>query len=169
VLWILIFDTLLYCAAKNWLVNDREWNQQSGFALLKTNSHFLTCRSCSNCSKVTWRLQLQCDVVFMASSPSNSPRFSLLAIIFWTTVKKITSLQFQQHLKKHLCVVEPAFAFSFSPIPQLSQYHRPNSLSPCSVKTPQCRVRKCVHEGKPRATNCSCVNLITLQCKVGKC
>jgi len=35
VLWILIFDTLLYCTAENRLVNNREWNQQSGFALWK--------------------------------------------------------------------------------------------------------------------------------------
>jgi len=42
-------------------------------------------------------------------------------------------------------------------------------LSPCSVKTPQYRVRKCVHESKPRATNRSHVNPITVQCKVGNC
>jgi len=35
------------------------------------------------------------------------------------------------------------------------------------VKTPQYRVRKCVHEGKPRATNRSRVNPTTVQCKVG--
>jgi len=147
----------------------------------KTNSHFLPCRSCSNSIKVTWRLQLRCDAVFMTSSPSSSLRFSLLAVIFRTTLNKITSRRFQQHLqkallcsgtyKKHLCVVESAFTFSFSPIPQLLQYHRPSarskSLIPCSVKTPQYRVRKCVHEGKPRATNHSRVNPITVQCKVG--
>jgi len=67
--------------------------------------------------------------------------------------------------KKNLCVVESCFTSSFSPIPQLSQYHRPNprskSLSPCGLKTPQYRVRKCVHESKPRATNRSRVNPIT--------
>ena len=69
--------------------------------------------------------------------------------------------------------MESAFTFSFSPIPQLSQYHRPSarskSLSPYSLKTPQYRVRKCVHEGKPRATNRSRVNPITVQCHVGDC
>ena len=68
--------------------------------------------------------------------------------------------------------MESAFTFSFSLIPQLSQYHRPStrskSLSSCSVKTPQYRVGKCIHEGKPRATNRSHVNLITVQSKVGK-
>jgi len=34
----------------------------------KTNYHFLPCRSCSNSVKVTWRLQLRCDAVFMTSS-----------------------------------------------------------------------------------------------------
>ena len=116
--------------------------------------------------------------------------------------------------KKDLCVVESCFTVSYSPIPQLSQNHRPNprrkSLSPCSVKTPKYRahgkhlltiaadgvplwvlvihcqpqatqkkwrsaqliidndgmghddrVRKCFHEGKPRATNRSRVNPIT--------
>ena len=70
-------------------------------------------------------------------------------------------------------VVESVFTFSFSPIPQLSQYHRPTArrkyLSPCSIKTPQYRVRKWVHEGKPRATNRLRVNPITVQCKVGNC
>jgi len=42
-------------------------------------------------------------------------------------------------------------------------------LGPCNVNTRQYRVRKCVHEGKPKATNRSCVNPITVQCKVGKC
>jgi len=110
----------------------------------------------------------------MTSSPSSSPRFSLLAVIFWTTgtLNKITSRRFQQHLQKApLC---NGITFSFSLIPQLSQYHRPSarnkSLSPCSVKTPQYRVRKCVYEGKPRATYRSGVNLITVQqCKVDTC
>jgi len=30
--------------------------------------------------------------------------------------------------KKHLCVVESGFTFSFLSIPQLSQYHRPNPM-----------------------------------------
>ena len=120
-------------------------------------------------------MQLRCDAVFMTSSPSSSPRFSLLAVIFRTTMNKITSRRFHQHLKKHLCVavVESDFTFSFSPLPQLSQYHRPNPrskpLSPCSIKTTQYRVRKCVHESKPRATNRSRVNPITVQCNVGNC
>jgi len=77
---------------------------------------------------------------------------------------------------RRLCtdgVVESTFTFSFSPITQLSQYHRPSarskSLSPCSVKTPQYRIRKCVHEGRPRARNRSRVNPITVQYKVGNC
>ena len=67
--------------------------------------------------------------------------------------------------------MESAFTFSFSPISKLSQYPsaRSKSLSPCSVKTSQYRVRKCVHEGTPRATNRSRVNPITVQCKVGNC
>jgi len=126
---------------------------------------------CSNSIEVTWRVQLRCDVVFMTSSPSSSPRFSLLAFIFRTTLNKITSQRFQQHLQKApLCsgISFHLFIFTYS---QLSKYHRPSarskSLSPCSVKTPQYRVRKCVHEGKPRATNRSRVNPMTVQCKVG--
>jgi len=57
-------------------------------------------------------------------------------------------------------------------VPQFGNHcHRPSarnkSWSPCSVKTTQYRVRKCIHEGKPRATNRSRVNPITVQCKVG--
>jgi len=33
----------------------------------------------------------------------------------------------------------------------------------------QYRVRKCIHEGKPKMTNRSHVNLMTVQYKVGKC
>jgi len=50
----------------------------------------------------------------------------------------------------------------------IGQSHGANLRIPCSVKTSQCRVRKCVHEGKPRATNRSRVNPITMQCKVDK-
>jgi len=70
---------------------------------VKTNSHFLPCRSCSNSishlkSAITMRRG------FMAWSPSSSPRFSPLAVIFRTTLNKITSRRFQQHLqKKPLC------------------------------------------------------------------
>ena len=68
--------------------------------------------------------------------------------------------------------MESCFTFSFSPIPQLSQYHRSNPrskpLSPCSVKTSQYRVRKCVHEGKPRATIRLRVNPITSAVQSGQ-
>jgi len=119
VLWI-ICDTRLYCTAENRLVNDRNLNQQSGLAFqcVKTNSHFLPCRSCSNSIKVAWRVQLRCDVVFMTSSPSSSPQFSMLAVIFRTTLNKITSRRFQQHLQKApLCngIRLHLFVFTYSP------------------------------------------------------
>ena len=98
----------------------------------------------------------------MTSSPSSFPRFSLLAAIFRTTLNKSHLGDSNNTHKKHLCVVESAFTFPFSPIPQLS-------LNPCSVKTPQHRVHTCVHKGKPKATNRSRVNPITVQCKVGNC
>ena len=132
--------------AEKRLVNDRDWNQQSCFAMWKLTP--ISCPveavRCSNSIKATWRVHLRCHALFTTSSPSSSPRFSLLAVIFRTTPKKITPRRFQQHLQKNLCVVESCFTFSFSPIPQLSQYHRPNprskSLSPCSIKMPQFRV-----------------------------
>ena len=49
----------------------------------------------------------------------------------------------------------------------IGQAHEANLQVPCSVKSPHYRVRKCVHKGKPRATNRSRVNPITVQCKVG--
>ena len=85
---------------------------------VKTNSHFLPCRSCSNSVKVTWTLQLRCDVVFMTWSPSSSPRFSRLAVIFRTTLNKITSRRFQQHLRKpRFCsgISFHLFIFTYSP------------------------------------------------------
>jgi len=88
--WILIFDTLLYCKAEDRLVNDHDWNRH----LLTPISCHVDCKSCSNSIIVTWRLQLRCDAVFMTSLPSNFPRFSLLAVIFRTTLNKITSRQF---------------------------------------------------------------------------
>ena len=115
----------------DWLIIVTEINK----VCKKTNSHFLLCRSCWDSIKVTCRLQLRCDVVFMSSSPSSSPRFSLLAGIFRTTLNKITSRRFQQHLRKaRFCsgISFHLFIFTYS---QLSQYHRPSarskSLSPC--------------------------------------
>ena len=111
VLWILIFDTRFCCTAENRLVNDRNWNRQ-------TTSHFRPCRSCSNSIKVAWRVQLRCHAVFMTSSPSSSLRFSLLAVILRTTLNKITSRQFQQHLQKApLCsgIRLHLFTFTYSP------------------------------------------------------
>ena len=45
-------------------------------------------------------MQLRCDAVFMTSSPSSSPRFSLLAVIFRTTLNTITPRRLQQYLQK---------------------------------------------------------------------
>ena len=78
------------------------------------------CRSCSNSIKVTWRVELRCDAVFMTWSPSSSPRFwfSLLAVIVRTTLNEITSRRFQQHLQKEpLCsgIMLHLFIFTYSP------------------------------------------------------
>ena len=76
-------------------------------------------RSCSNSIiKVTWTGQLRCDAVFMTSSPSSSLRFSLQAVIFRTTLNKITSRRFQLHLRKaHFCngISFHLFILTFSP------------------------------------------------------
>jgi len=108
----------------------------------------------------------------MTSSPSSSLRFCLLAVVFRTTLNKITSRRFHQHLRKAPFCSGISFHLFIFTHSQLSQYRRPiarsKSLSPCSVKTPRYRVRKCVHEGKLRATNRSRVNPITVQCKVGE-
>ena len=129
---------------------------------METDSHFL------NSIKVTWRVQLRCDVVFMTSSPSSSLRFSLLAVIFWTTLNKTTSQRFQLHLRKAPFCSGISFRLFPSFCNAIGQAHETNLQVPCSVKTPQYRVRKCVHKGKPRVTNRSRINSITVQCKVGK-
>ena len=110
--WI-IFDNLLHYTAKNRVVNYPDWNQPSGFAMCrkKTNSHFLPCRSCWNSIEVNWRVQLKCDAVFMTSSPSSS-------VISRPTLKSRLS-DSNYTYEKHVSVVESAFTFSFSPIPQL--------------------------------------------------
>jgi len=120
-------------------------------------------------------VRLRCDAVFITSSPSSSLRFSLLAVIFRTTLNKITSRRFQLHLwKAPFCsgISFHLFIFTYSHRPSfrniIGQAHEANLRIPCSVKTLQYRVRKCVHVGKPRATNRSRVNPITVQCKVGK-
>jgi len=63
--------------------------------------------------------------------------------------------------------VESAFTFSFSPNRQLSQYHMPSasskSFESLQRKNVPNRACKCVYEGKPRATNRSRVNPITVQ------
>jgi len=94
---ILICDTLLHCTAETRLVNDLEWNRQSGFAMYRKNKlPFPTWRSYSNFIQVTWRTQLGCDAVFMTSSPSGSLRFFLLALIF----PNVTFRRFQLQLWK---------------------------------------------------------------------
>jgi len=106
------------------LVSDLDWNQQSSFAMWKVNP--ISCPvEAVQIPLVTWWLELRCDAVFMTSSPSSSARFSLLAVIFRTTLNKSHLGNSNNTYKKHLCVVESAFTFSFSPIPQLSQYHKP--------------------------------------------
>jgi len=130
---------------------------------VETHSHFL------NSIKVTWRVQLRCDAVSMTSSPSNSLRFSLLSVIFRTTLNKTTSRRFQLHLRKAPFCSGISFHLLPSFCNAIGQPHEANLQVPCSVKTPQYPVRKCVHKGKPRATNRSRVKPITVQCKAGNC
>jgi len=66
----------------------------------KINLATLPCREAVQMLLPTWRGQLRCDTVFMTSSLSSSLRFSLLAVIFRTTLNKITSRRFQLHLRK---------------------------------------------------------------------
>jgi len=108
----------------------------------------------------------------MTSSPSSSPRFSLLAVIFRTTQNKITSRRFQLHLRKAAFfsgISLHLFIFAYSPAFTICQVQEANLRVPCCVKTLQYRVRKRVHEGKPRAANSSRVNPITVQRLVDKC
>jgi len=79
---------------------DRDWNEQSGFAMLKLTPISCPVEAVQILLKVTWRLQLRCKAVFMTSSPSSAPRFSLLAVIFRTTLNKSTYRRFQQHPQK---------------------------------------------------------------------
>jgi len=67
----------------------------------------------------------------MTSSPSSSPRFSLLAVIFRTTLNKITSRRFQQHLQKApLCLWNQLSPFHFKLFPSfrniIGQAHEAN-------------------------------------------
>jgi len=107
----------------------------------------------------------------MTSSPSSSLRFSLPDAVFRTTPnistsaiptkpKKNTFLQWNQLSPFHFHLF-PSFRNT------IGQEHEANLRVACSVKTLQYRVRKCVHESKPRATR-SRVNPITVQCKLGK-
>ena len=88
-----------HSSAENRLVKDLERNQQSGFAMWKETP--ISCPvDAVQILLVTWRVHLRCDAVFMTSSPSSSLRFSLLAVLFRTTLNKITSRLFQLHLRK---------------------------------------------------------------------
>ena len=112
------------------------------------------------------------DAIYMTSLPSSSPRFSLLAVIVRTTLNKITPRRFQQHLQKApLCngITFHLFIFTYFPAFAIPQAKRTKQIfESLQCKSAQHRVRKCVHEGKPRATNRSRFNQITVQCKVGK-
>ena len=166
-LWILIFDALLYCTAENRPVNDRDWNR-----------HLATPISCP-VEAVQILLKSLEDSSYDATRfswphrPAILHNFLCWLLFFGQHYIKSLLGDSNNTYKKYLCVVESAFIFSFSPLPRLSQYHGPSahskSLSLCRVKTLQYRVRKCAHEGRLRVTNRSRVNPITMQCKVGKC
>jgi len=72
---------------------------------------WVVCTSRLKSAITMWR------AVFMTSSPSSSPRFSLQAVIFRTTLNKITSRRFQQHLQKvPLCSGTVAFNLCVAPL-----------------------------------------------------
>ena len=128
-LWILIFDTLLLCTAENSLVNDLDWNQQSGFAVSKQ-----TLISCPvEAVQILLKPLEQCNYNATWFSWPHRPAV-LYNFLCWLLFFGL--LWIKSHLgdsnytyKKHLSVVESAFTFSFSPILQLSQYHRPSARS----------------------------------------
>ena len=163
--WILIFDTRFYYTAEKRLVNDRDWNQQSCFAMWKLTLISCPVEAVQILSKPLEECNYDSTQFSWPDRPAVLHDFLCWMLFFGLHWIKSHLGDSNNTYKKNLCVVESCFTFSFSPIPQLSQYHRPNprskSLSPCSVKTPQYRVRKCVHEGKPRVTNRSRVNPIT--------
>ena len=78
-----------------------------------------------------------------------------------TTPTKSTFLQWNQFSTFHFHLFR-----SFRNT--IGQAHETNLRIPCSVKTPQYQVRKCVHESKPKATNGLRVNPITVQYEAGK-
>ena len=141
-LWSLIFDTLLYCTAEKRLVNDLDWNQQSGFAVWKqtpiscpAERLFKFYYSHLN-SAITMRRGFH-DLIAQQFST-----FSLLAVIFRTKLNKITSRRFQLHLRKApFCsgITFHVFIFTYSP---LLQYHRPSarSKSPNSLQCENARI-----------------------------
>jgi len=106
---------------KSWKSHGMSWN-----SVLK-----IVWEPRSNSIKVTWRVQLRCDTVFMTSSPSSFPRFSLLAVIFRTTLNKITSRRFQQHLQTApLCsaITFHHFIFTYSPAFAIPQAKRTKQI-----------------------------------------
>ena len=129
---------------------------------------FLPCRSCSNSMKVTKSAVAMRRGCHDLIAQQFSTIFSLLAVIFRTKLNKTTSRRFQLHLRKAAFCSVISFHLFPSFCNTICQEHVANHGVPGSVKTPQYRVRKCVHEGKPRATNRSRVNPIAVQCKVGK-
>ena len=98
----------------------------------KKNSHFLLRGSCSNSVKVTWSVQLRCDAVFLTTSPSSSILFSLLVVVFVLHETKSPLGESNYTYEKHVSVMESLFTFSYSPLSQLSQYHRPSARSKSS-------------------------------------
>jgi len=142
-------SVVLYCRVQtgwwSWLKSTK-W-----LCSVKTNSHFLPCRSCSNSVKVTWRVQLQCDAVFMTSSPSSSLRFSLLAVVFRTTLNKITSRRFHQHLRKapfcsgisfHLFIFTYSPAFAIPWAKRTKQIFESLQCKNAPISSPQVRSRR---------------------------
>ena len=99
----------------------------------------------------------RCDAVFMISSASSSLRFSPLAVIFQTALKKSRLGDSNYTNEKHVFLQWNQFSLFYfhlwaSFCNTIGQAHEANLWVPYSVRTPRHRVRKWVNEGKSRVT-----------------
>ena len=143
-LWILIFDILLLVVQRiDWLMILTEINKVA--LQCKNKLPFpAQCKSKLPYPAVQILLKSleQCNYDATRFSWPHRPAvlYDFLCWLLFCRLRWIKSRLGDSNYtyEKHLSVVESAFTFSFSPIPQLSQYHRPSERSNSS-KSLQCK------------------------------
>ena len=119
-------SVVLYCREPGW----RSWLKSTKrLCSVKTNSHVLPGIAVQILLKSLEQCNYDATRFSWPHRPAVLSDFLCWLLFFEQRWIKSHLGDFNYTYEKHLSVVESAFTFSFSPISQLSQYHRPRARS----------------------------------------